>query len=130
MLFEVDGHFVMALSHSGLAFRGKIEHGDIRRFADSTRFHLRSASEILSILLVERYSQEGINTVLSQLEVGIPAEALGLLKLPVVFTRGEYLALFAAGMGTVEQFWTASPDILKGILGELRSIQVEKLRPK
>src|SRR5262249_42666694 len=29
-------------------YRGKIEYGDIRRFADTTRFHLQSAANILA----------------------------------------------------------------------------------
>ncbi len=75
--------------YSTTPYVGRIEHGDIRRFADNTRFHLRSASEILSILLVERHREEEINSVLKQLEVGVPAGALGLLELPLSLNRGE-----------------------------------------
>jgi len=111
-------------------YAGRIEHGDIRRFADSTRFHLRSASDILTILLVGQDQQEEIDSILKRLEVGIPSELLDLLKLPLPLTRGEYLALGARNIVAVEQFWTADTAIIKSAIGEARMVQFEKLRPK
>ena len=66
----------------------------MRRFADITRFHLRSASDILSILLLGLHPQEEIDALLKQLEVGIPAELLGLLALPLA---GKTATSYAAG---------------------------------
>jgi len=116
--------------YSTTPYAGRIEHGDIRRFADSTRFHLRSASEILSILLVGHDPQEEIDAILKRLEVGIPSELLDLLKLPLPLTRGEYLALGAGSVVTVQQFWAADPAIIRGAIGQTRMVQFEKLRPK
>ena len=69
--------------------------GDIRRFADLARFHLAAAFEIATVLLVaKRPSAEGVETLLTQLEVGIPAGALELLELPVTLhARGLSCAL-------------------------------------
>lgn len=111
-------------------YAGRIEHGDIRRFADSTRFHLRSASDILSILLIGQHPQEEIDAVLKRLEVGIPSELLDLLKLPLPLTRGEYLVLGARNILTVDQFWVADPTVIRGAIGDLRFAQFEKLRPR
>jgi len=116
--------------YSTTPYAGRIEHGDIRRFADSTRFHLRSASEILSILLVGHDPQEEIDAILKRLEVGIPSELLDLLKLPLPLTRGEYLALGAGSVVTVQQFWAADPAIIRGAIGQTRMVQFEKLRPR
>lgn len=34
------------------AYRGEIGYGDIRQFADATRFHLRSAYQIISVMFL------------------------------------------------------------------------------
>jgi helicase len=111
-------------------YAGRIEHGDVRRFADNTRFHLRSASDILSILLIGQHPQEEIDSILKRLEVGIPSELLGLLKLPLPLTRGEYLTLGSGNIHTAEQFWAADRAVIRGIIGETHTAQFEKLRPK
>jgi replicative superfamily II helicase len=110
-------------------FRGRIEHGDIRRFADATRFVLRSAGEILSLLLPDTDISEEFDTVLDQLEVGIPTEALGLLKLPVPLTRGQYLDLYHSGLSTVDAVWAAVPDRLSQILPQPVVSALELQRP-
>ena len=75
----------------------KIGHGEVRNFADTTRYHLRSAFQIVTLLLMSNGpSEESIDALLKQLEVGIPAGLLGLLSLPITLTRGQYLALGGA----------------------------------
>ena len=65
-------------------YQGKIGHGDIRRFADLTRMNLRSAHQIAAIMFVgSEPSEEEIEHLLRQLEVGIPSDGLALLELPV-----------------------------------------------
>lgn len=111
-------------------FQGRIGHGDVRKFADMTRYHLRSAHQIASVMFVgEGPSEESVEALLRQLEAGLPAEALGLLSLPVPLSRGEYLALHAAGVSTPEQFWAATEEALAGVLGAARAEQCLKLRP-
>lgn len=99
-------------------YRGKIECGDIRRFADTTRFHLQSASNILTVLLLGKNPQAEIDEVLAQLEIGIPANALDLLRLPISMTRGEYLALINNGILKVAHLWGTSRELLERILGK------------
>lgn len=111
-------------------FQGRIGHGDVRRFADMTRYHLRSAHQIASVMFVgEGPTEESVEALLRQLEAGLPAEALGLLSLPVPLSRGEYLALHAAGVSTPEQFWATPEDELASVLGAARAAQCVKLRP-
>lgn len=113
-------------------YQGTIAHGDVRRFADTTRLHLRSAYQIAAVMFVsEDLTEESIETLLRQLETGLPAKALGLLALPVTLSRGEYLALHAAGATGVDDFWSLAPSIIAGIVGEERAARLERLlRPE
>ena len=79
------------VNFSTSAFAGRIEYGDIRRFADITRFHLQSASNILAVLLLDKNPQGDLDALLTRLEFGIPTVAIKLLELPMALTRGEYL---------------------------------------
>ncbi len=112
------------------AFAGRIEYGDIRRFADLTRFHLQSASNILAVLLLDKNPQADLDILLTRLEIGIPAEGIDLLKVPLPLTRGEYLNLLRSGVRNVAELWSASPDLLVGSLGKERAAQLERFRPK
>jgi helicase len=112
------------------AYFGRIEYGDIRRFADTTRFHLQSASDIIAILLLEKYPQAELSALLVQLEVGLPAHGLGLLQLPMTLTRGEYLNVISLGITTVDQFWGAGPEVISKALAESRAKYIEKFRPR
>ena len=96
----------------------RIGAGDIRSFAEFARFHLAAAFEIAEVLLVDRGpSGEEIETLLAQLEAGIPARALGLLDLPVGLDRGSYLALHEAGLLRPADVWAATEERLAGIVG-------------
>jgi helicase len=108
----------------------RLEHGDVRRFADLTRFHLQSAAELLSIILAGQVSPPDVDLVIRQLEVGIPSESLALLDLPIPLTRGEYLSLSAYGVRTVSQLWEMDPTILKEAVGSTSLLRLEELRPK
>ncbi len=111
-------------------FQGKIGAGNVRGIADATRFHLGSAWKIVTLLLVGGpLTEERIDVLLKQLEVGISEDALELLQIPVQLNRGEYLALHSAGLSTPEKLWTASAEQLKTILGKLRSTELEAVRP-
>ena len=112
------------------AYFGRIEYGDIRRFADTTRFHLQSASNIIAILLLDRNPQAELADLLVQLEIGLPRQALSLLRLPVTLMRGEYLNLISLGITEPEYFWAARLETISQALGESRAKQIEKLRPK
>jgi replicative superfamily II helicase len=87
---------------SASPYTGTVGAGDIRGYADRTRFYLRSAFQIASLLSVTS-DGAGVDTLLKQLETGLPEDALGLLDLPVRLGRGEYLALYTMGYTTPEQ---------------------------
>lgn len=72
--------------------------------------------------------EEAVGALLRQLEAGLPAEALGLLLLPVSLSRGEYLALHAAGISTPEQFRASPEESLAGVLGASRAAHCVNLQ--
>jgi replicative superfamily II helicase len=110
-------------------YQGRIGHGDVRKFADATRFHLRAAHQIASVMLLGQGPDEtSIEAMLRQLEVGVPADVLGLLALPVQLGRGEYLALRSAGVTTVEAVWALSAAQIQQLLGPTRTAQLEAFR--
>lgn len=112
-------------------YQGAVGSGDVRRFADNTRFHLRSAHQIATILLIEHGpTEESVEKLLRQLEVGVPAEALGLLDLPIPLERGEYLALFRSGAKTPSDVWSMPQNEIARIFGPSRSRQLQDVRPR
>jgi hypothetical protein len=98
-------------------------------FADLTRFHLRSAADLLSILLLGKTQGEEIDLAVKQLEIGLPSSALPLLDLPIDLTRGECLGCMAAGLVDPNSVWRADPQLMQSILGKRRSAQLEAFRP-
>lgn len=72
--------------------------------------------------------EEAIESMLRQLEVGIPADALDLLSLPVSLSRGEYLALYTANVKTVDSLWALSRNEIERILGLSRAEEFVKLQ--
>ncbi len=117
--------------YSATPFQGKIGYGDIRKFADATRFHLRAAHQITSLLFVTGGPTEDvIDRLLRQLEIGLPADALGIVDIPVDLGRGDYLALLNAGVRTVEQVWQHSDEQVLQILGRLVGRLINSKRPK
>ncbi len=99
-------------------FQGRIGHGEIRKFADNTRFNLRSAHQIANVMFVDGAPNEtAIEALLKQLEVGIPERALKLLELPVSLTRGEYLALYHNDFTTAEDIMKIPVKKLEQLIG-------------
>ncbi|MEM6839981.1 MAG: DEAD/DEAH box helicase [Cyanobacteria bacterium P01_C01_bin.120] len=108
----------------------KIEAGDIRSFADFARFHLVAASEIADILLLgQGPDANDVEKLLMQLEVGIPASALGLLNLPIRLERGSYLALYQSGITEPEAVWELENEHLEDIVGNTVRLRLQAVRP-
>jgi replicative superfamily II helicase len=106
-------------------FGGQVQLGDIQRFSDGTRFHLSSARQILSALLaMDEAKEREFETVVAQLELGVPPELLGLRKPPLSLSRGECLALAGQGIRSTTDLVNASSDTLKGVLGARRAAQL------
>ncbi len=98
-------------------FFGNIGYGDIRRFADFTRFQIRSAYKIASLIFPGQMIDENeVDLLLKQLELGIPQEAIGLLDIPLNMTREEYLALCSKGILSEQSLRSCTKDDLQVFL--------------
>jgi len=107
--------------------RYPLARGDIQGIADTTRFHLRSAYKIVSMLRPETSPEpERMDELLARLEVGLPGEALSLLECPIVFSRGEYLALAGEGIQTLEALKGAATEQLRQALAPDREAAVQQ----
>jgi replicative superfamily II helicase len=112
-------------SRFSVPFGGQVQSGDIQRYADSTRFHLHSAHQILSALLAMNESRElEFDQVLAQLEYGVPADLIPMLTRPLFLTRGEALALADRSLRNVEALMQADTALLSDILGPDRGSQI------
>jgi len=115
-------------SHSPHSFFS-VTPGIIRGIADITRFNLRSVFQIGSIVASSQApNEEDLENCLRQLEVGIPADTLDLLHLPLPLERGEYLHLIQNEIRTCEQYWANPPSTLKRLLGK-KAVLLEVNRP-
>ena len=133
ILFDwIHGEPVEAIEkkYSPNPYQGRIGHGDIRRFADTTRYHLRAAHQILGVLFIDQGpSVESVEALLRQLEFGVPTAALPLTELPTPLSRGEILALFARGISAIGAFWEMLKSQLADVLSTTRIAQLERKRP-
>lgn len=110
-------------------YQGRVSYGDILRFADNARFHIRSAHQIISVLVVDdRRLLDEIDLLLQQLEVGCPRDAISLLDLPVPLTRGQLLALREGGIRSVHDISKCSFDQLSDLLGVDTATKVDPAR--
>lgn len=108
-----------------------ISYGHLRSCADTTRLHLRAAHQIAQVMFIDRGpSEESVDDLLRQLELGIPSAALDLLALPVSLTRGEYLALYQAGIQKPDELWLREPVELAAIIGAGPATLLERMRPQ
>jgi len=94
-----------------------VGHGDIRGFADGSRFLLESAIRIASVVLERGLDEDATTAFLKRLELGIPIAALPLTGLGIDLTRGELLSLWRAGIGTRESAAALSKPELEAIMG-------------
>ena len=69
----------------------RVGHGDIRGYADGSRFLLDSVLRIAAIVLERAEQPEEAAALLKRLDLGIPASALELTTLPIILSRGELL---------------------------------------
>ena len=108
-----------AMTRNGWA---DVRAGDVRRIADTTRFHLASAIEIAGVAATGRDQlQEQAETVLKRFDLGLSEEMLGLTDSAPGLTRGEVIALHAAGVISLESPATSQ---ISSILGAERLSQL------
>ncbi len=114
---------------SNNSFYGNIGYGDIRKFADLTRFQLRSAHQIASLIFPGQFIDEkAMDALLKQLEVGIPADSLDLLELPFSLSRGEYLALNTIGVKSKADLFKQPTEALSQTLDPKILHELEKVK--
>jgi helicase len=112
---EIEGKF-------SVPFGGQVQSGDINRFADATRFHLRSAHQILSALLSMSAEQEiEFEKVERQLEFGVPHDLVAFMQAPLLLSRGEALALANAGIRSRQALGKMDDAGLRAVLGKDRA---------
>lgn len=107
----------------------RVGHGDIRGYADGSRFLLESALRIAAIVLERAEDQEAAVLLLTRLDLGLPAEALPLSALGFPLTRGEILALFRAGHLNGESIAGLAPDAVAAIIGRRGRELHEAMQP-
>jgi replicative superfamily II helicase len=101
-------------------YQGAVFYGDIVRIAESARFHLRSARQILGALMPDQGDfLAALDDLLPRLEYGLPAEALPLVSLRAPLSRGQYLALQQLGCRSMEDVAQLDADALAGAVGLL-----------
>ncbi len=105
----------------------RVGHGDIRGFADGSRFLLESALRIAAIILDRAEDPEHTASLFKRLELGIPAEYLPLTESPLVLTRGELLALGKSGYVTMEMAAALPVAELEGLLGRRGRVLHQRL---
>lgn len=98
-------------------YMGNITYGNIRTFADFTRFQLRSVHKIATIIFPgESLDDKPFEDLLKSLETGIPSDCLGLLNSSIEMSREEYLALANAGIKTKEELLKTPKEQLEKLL--------------
>ncbi|HXS54010.1 MAG TPA: DEAD/DEAH box helicase [Usitatibacter sp.] len=121
---EIERHF------SPTPYQGRVTYGDIRRIADATRFHLRSAQQVIAVLVTDDVEiLRSIDATLESLEVGLPRESLGLLDMRASLNRGQYLALHQAGVRSKEATYELPKEQIVAIVGQRGYDAIEKTRP-
>lgn len=96
----------------------RVGYGDIRGFADGSRFLLESAIRIASIVLERSEDEERVMALFQRLDLGVPAEILAVVNLRVELERGELLTLWQAGICTPEKIIETALDDLEAMIGQ------------
>lgn len=112
----------------------RVGHGDIRGYADGSRFLLESAVRIAAIVLERADDEDATALLLTRIDLGLPAEAVPLSTIGFPLSRGEILALFRAGHSDHEAITTLTAETITAIIGRrgselhqmMQSIKLEK----
>lgn len=114
-------------NYSTTRFAGTIGYGNLMTIADTTRFHLRSAHQIIANLVPDHPEfLVALNELLVRLEFGLPKDILPLAQLRVRLTRGQCLALARAGAKSWAAVQSLDDDTLRACVGAAAALQ---LRP-
>jgi len=101
-----------------------VRRGDIVGLADTLRFHLSSAAEIVEIISPHENLGKVVEDALFRLEFGLPASAASLVAFPFRLERGEILRLLKFGL--IDLF-AASPEQVSEVFSQERQEEVTKV---
>lgn len=107
-----------------------VRPGDVRGYADGTRFLLDAVFRIAAIVMESGPDAEGVHQLMARLELGLPADALLMAQLPVALDRGSLLTLWRAGFHSSEEIVAAGAERLEVMLGAPGRRLVERLSPQ
>ncbi|MBX3490327.1 DEAD/DEAH box helicase [Parvibaculum sp.] len=107
----------------------RVGFGDIRGFADGSRFLLESAIRIASIIFEQPMDEERTEALFRRLDLGVPAEMLSIVDLKAGLERGELLTLWRAGVDTPTKIAAMSIEALEHLIGR-RAAQLRTLAVK
>ncbi|WP_225763761.1 DEAD/DEAH box helicase [Stenotrophomonas sp. Marseille-Q4652] len=131
MLFDwVEGTPVEVIEkrYSTTPFQGSIGYGSLMTIAEATRFHLRSAHQIISTLVPDRPEfLMALDDLLTRLEFGLPKDLLELTQVRPRLSRGQCLALARAGATTAAALAALDADTLRACVGAATALQ---MRPR
>lgn len=106
-------------------FQGAVNYGDITRITENTRFHLRSAHQIIGAMMVDKPEwMRTVDEIIDRLEFGLPKVALPLVHLPIRLTRGQHLALHQAGLNELDDLASLNTATLATYVGELQAVRL------
>ena len=109
---------VLEKRYSTTPFAGAIGYGNIIGIADATRFHLRSAHQILAALFPDQPDfLKDLDGILKQLEFGLPSAGLPLTTVAVRLSRGQCLALLAIGVHNGAELMNLDESQMQHYLG-------------
>lgn len=95
----------------------QVRPGDIRGYADGTRFLLDAIFRIAAIVTGHSPEAGEVENLLKRLELGLPAKALPLASLPMPLDRGAVLDLWQARLTDAESIVEADPAYLVELIG-------------
>ena len=110
--------------------RGSSAAGNIRQVASRTRDVIDAVIQV-AILQGSTVAEDVMTEDLGlQLELGLPAEALGLARvLGAEIGRGDYLSLLGAGVSDPHQVRRMDDAALSGAVGELSAARIRRVLP-
>jgi hypothetical protein len=104
----------------------KVGHGDIRGFADGSRYLLESAARITSIVLERPEDEARLAALLRRLDLGIPMNLLPLTEIGIELTRSDLLTLWRANITTPEHVAATSVQDLEQLIGP-KAVRLRRL---
>lgn len=107
-----------------------VRPGDVRGYADGTRFLLDAVFRIAAIVMGSGPDADEVGRLMARLELGLPAEALPMAELPVTLDRGSVLTLWRAGFNSGQDIVAAGAERLEVLLGALGRRVVDSLSPQ